>query len=419
MPLTSDFDKYLLSVNEPIDKLTVNRPFNRIYDDISKIDSVNYQLTVSKATSAKYGLVKFSSASDYYRELPENASKAITADYYDHVMGVSQIRYFVDNIEHSSDIKSYFTSSDKPYTELSAWIDLKIGDISFINMPNGNTMLIGDFDIALNNIPLVFNTTSVVSSDIEYPVSVGKFGTTIDADGDLLIINDYNEEINELIGKSSGIIELSSFVGQKIECDYISPLSATLRHNKCDWTDKSSFKQSYVEVVYSMSIDVSSLSKKYYDYSMFNVYNGGKKTTTAIEGDIGKDFKPFVFSQKPIIIPQLAFYNNESRIKPYAKFCTAENEDGIEEDYFDDAYFAESPLTETEVDENIISSVNGNVTLKKYDNIYAKNGTISNNKLLLDVSMKFFVGSAADPLLIDGMTDLNSKAKLQVLMIGI
>ena len=51
MPPTSEFDRYLISVNEPIDKLTVNRSFSRIYDDISKAGFSTEGLSVSKATT--------------------------------------------------------------------------------------------------------------------------------------------------------------------------------------------------------------------------------------------------------------------------------------------------------------------------------------------------------------------------------
>ena len=149
------------------------------------------------------------------------------------------------------------------------------------------------------------------------------------------------------------------------------------------------------------------------------MYDGGERTSTVVEGDIGEDRKPFVFSQKPIIVPQVSFYSNEYRVKPFAKFCTAENREGVEGDYFDDVYFGESPLTETDVLDYKISSVNGSAVLKKYENVYARNGTIADNRVTMDVSLRFFVGSAADPTLVDGMAGLNAKARVQLLMIGI
>lgn len=419
MPLTSDFDRYLISVNEPIDKLVVNRPFSRIYDDISKIDAYGRGLSVSKATSANYGIVKFSSASGYYSTPPATGLSADCANYYGNVMGVRQLRDFVDSISRESEISTYHTSAGGAHESISAWIDLKVGDVSFVGMPNGNMMVIGDFDISLNNVPVTFKTDSVLSGDIEYPVGVSGFSTTIDADEDLLLLNDYAAEMDEIVGGDSGIGGLSAFVGNSISADYVSPLSATLKHNRCNWTTHSSYSQSYVEVVYSMTVDLSSLSKRFYDYSAFSAYRDGGSETKAVTGEIGDNAQTFVFTQKPMIVPQLAFYNNESRIRPYAKFCTMANRGGIDEDYFDDVYFDESPLSETEVLDNMISAVNGHVVVKGYENLYAKNGTVADNVITLDVSMRFFVGSAADPHLIDGMADLNAKAKVQLLMIGI
>ncbi len=418
MPPTSEFDRYLISVNEPIDKLTVNRSFSRIYDDVSSVDSEGKGLTVTKATSSRYGLVKFSSASGYMDTEPASGTEEYE-NYHDRVMGVSQLRDFVDDMSSSSDFNSYFASSDEGYDKVSAWIDLKMGDVSFTSMPNGNMMAVGSFDIALANVPVTFKTDDVLSGSIGSPVSLGGFTTTLDADGDLLLLNDYAGEMEEIAGTDGGLRALSSFVGKEVETDYLFPLSATLRNNKCNWTTYSSYKQSYVEVVYTMTVDVSSLSKRYFDYAEFNVYDGGERTSTVVEGDIGEDRKPFVFSQKPIIVPQVSFYSNEYRVKPFAKFCTAENREGVEGDYFDDVYFGESPLTETEVLDYKISSVNGSAVLKKYENVYARNGTIADNRVTMDVSLRFFVGSAADPTLVDGMADLNAKARVQLLMIGI
>lgn len=418
MPPTSEFDRYLISVNEPIDKLTVNRTFSRIYDDISKAGSAAKGLSVSKATSANYGLVRFSSASGYSDSAPTSGGEDY-ANYRDRVMGVSQLRDFVEGMAKSSDMNSMFSSSDMPYDALSAWIDLKMGDVSFTDMPNGNVMAIGSFDISLSNIPVTFKTDSVLSGNVETPFGVSGYGTTLDADGDLLLLNDYADEIDEIIGTSSGLRGLSAFVGKTVETDYPFPLSATLRHNRCNWTTYSSYKQSYVEVVYSMSVDVSSLSKRFYGYTEFNVYDGDERASTAVTGEVEGGRKAFVFSQKPIIIPQVSFYSNEYRVKPYAKFCTADRPDGIDEDYYDDVYFGESPLTETDVLDYSISAVNGSVILKGYENVYARNGTIADNRLLLDVSLRFFVGGAADPMLVDGMAGLNAKARVQLLMIGI
>lgn len=417
MPPTSEFDRYLISVNEPIDKLTVNRSFSRIYDDISKAGSSVDGLSVSKATSANYGLVRFSSASGYFDAAPATGGDDY-ANYHERVMGVVQLRDFVEGMSKSSDMDSMFASSDKPHDAVSAWIDLKMGDVSFTDMPNGNVMAVGSFDLALSDIPVTFKTDSVLSGNVETPVSVSGYGTTLDADGDLLLLNDYADEIDEIIGTSSGIRELSSFVGKTVDTDYPFPLSATLRHNRCNWTTYSSYKQSYVEVVYSMSVDVSSLSKKFYGYKEFNVYDGDGRTSTTLTGEVGGR-SAFVFSQKPVIVPQVSFYSNEYRVKPTARFCTAENPDGIEEDYYDDVYFGETPLTETEALDYSISAVNGSVVLKGYENVYARNGTISDNRIDLDVSLRFFVGSAADPTLADGMASLNAKARVQLLMIGI
>lgn len=418
MPPTSDFDRYLISVNEPIDKLTVNRSFSRMYEDISKAGGGSGGLTVSKATSSRYGLVKFSSASGYIDTAPQSGD-ADYANYYGNVMNVGQLRDFVDSMGRSSDFDSYFTSSSKPMESVSAWIDLKMGDVSFTNMPNGNMMAIGSFDIALSNVPVTFRTDAVLSGSVVSPVAVSGFGTTLSEDGDLLLLNDYADEMDEIVGGSSGIRELSSFVGQTVDADYLFPLSATLKHNRCDWTTYSSYRQSYVEVVYSMTVDVSSLSRKFFGHSEFSRYWGGERETLTLTGDVGDAKRSFVFSRRPVIIPQVSFYSNEYRVAPSAKFCTVDRRDRLEDDYFDDVYFGESPLTETDALEYKVSAVNGSAVVKGYDNVYAKNGTVADNLVSVDVSLRFFVGSAADPALVDGMADLNAKARLQLLMIGI
>ena len=67
----------------------------------------------------------------------------------------------------------------------------------------------------------------------------------------------------------------------------------------------------------------------------------------------------------------------------------------------------------------MVSPGNGSVLVKRAENIYDRDGNITDNIISIDIIMKFMAGSASDPEMEYAMKNLNSRSRVQLAMIGV
>ena len=115
-------------------------------------------------------------------------------------------------------------------------------------------------------------------------------------------------------------------------------------------------------------------------------------------------------------------YNNNSR--PVVAVGTYDSDDSTGS--FDDTdAVTESDLSVESIGDSVggesveLSQASGVVMLKGYENEYTKSGKIKDNRIKIDVALKFFAGSADDPSMARTIRNINAKSCLQVLLIGV
>ena len=477
-PSQSKFEEFLVYPNESIDKLTVNRSFQRMYDYITeKTDGIG-SLRVNLADETNYGTAKFSEATGFIHSAPSVGDSAYD-DYYKSMLTVEQLKDFSNGLRVDSSVNDYYAKSDAMASvdDNNCWLRFDSGDFSLMNMPNGNKMLITSFDLGLTNLQVLFRSQSVTSEDVTRKAVVNGRTTFIDlTKDDMFSLRDYADEetifevpdsetvalggrvycyldddgtYQEIEGIEEGddlepyredygtiyakdgllpvdalgfadMATVSSLGGNEITLPYIMPTTASMRHNKCNWTSYSSYEQSYIEVTFSVMLDVDKLYKNYSNRSDFTIVHTDSPPTTATMGEPADDKgKSRYFNEKPVVMAQVAFYNNESRTLPCFGYCKTSGGEVVDSIFISTNTLSETPLSVVDALGNELTPLNGLVLLKEFKNVYSPNGDIQTNRLAFDVVLKFMVGSAADPRLVDGIQGISAKAKVQLMMIGV
>lgn len=484
---------YLIYPNESIDKLTVNRPLENLYNLITEIGGYDKVLTITEATSTEYGLTRMSTLTSF------QYTNDGTAEYSSWPLTIPTLLDFASR-QTASDVYAKYCTYHGDSSENNLYLRMKLGDCSYMQLPTGLNLIILSFDIGLNDIPVMLGN-GVFGGNIDFPVAVSGYDTNI-------IYDDVSKSTVEVYKGESPSFPISSLFQREIGYDFMTDTSMTLHYHDCNWTSYSSFKQSYVEVTYSTYFNVLDLYDKFYSYNLVEDYNMAlgmkyecvvssnstlknkfifnprsvssvfnydmEKVFIYVNGrwedsdDAGKEFtnwgaygitwvdssdkstdeydeirwtaemvnlaphtadnrNPFPrprnpFSQKPIILSQIAFYNNDSRSKI---LLGTFDEDTLNAAFDDSSEISEKRLTEVDIgksDDNtplMVSPVNGNVILKKYQNVYTKSGKIKDNQLFFDVNMKFLAGSADDPSMHRTIRNINAKARVQIMMLGV
>ena len=431
-------EPYLIYQNESIDKLTINRPFQRLYNRIDALSELAERLTLVYATDVDYGVVRYNPLSSYSYDAPSgDATEDEIQNYYSRALTIRNLCTFGSDITQDAKNSQFYalSSSDYDIGESRFFLKSQFSDLNFNFMPNGNLAVNGTLDLGLNDVLLTFGE-GAASGDVLTPRELSGYETHIDVtQDDIQNIKDYIETNAENVGYegvSDGIWNLSGFSGTELHHTFDSRVRATLKHHRCDWTSYSSYNQSYVELHYAMTIDVAGLYDKYGvdEYDAYVREDGSPRSECrdAIRNRSAEitHSKP-VFKQKPVIMMQVGFYNNESRIQPmfglnddlYRRTHSEETTAWVGQDFQEYNTFTETALTEVDDNGYSISPMNGMVLLKGYRNVYDGGGNIVSNQIDFDVVMKFMVGSASDPLMVDGLQKLNAKAKLQFALIGV
>lgn len=428
---TRKFERYSIYKNEPIDKLVVNRPLQRIYEDIDKLSSTN-NLHIESATETKYGTVQYSNNSEYIFD-PDLVTSGTSGDYYNNIMRSDAADDFATSISDKTSSASETASVD-PGTSISDatyYMRMKSHDVEFVSMPNGVSCIIGSLEIGLNNILTTFSEDNVpLTGDISLGKSLTGYSSYIVLeDSDLDAIDDYaNEQASTDAHNWQKVEKLKELNGRKIPIEYPNEYSATLRNNICHWTTYSSYNQSFVEIHLLSKIDTKRLYEAKestlsgHEYGVDSFYNSkyNELTSEAYKGNTSTKHPRIIFSQKPFVMMQVGFYTNDGVLKPVfgkdERIDTTKDKPEVE--FLEYNTVGMQKLTDNDDNESI-SPVVGFVTVNDIDHEYDEEGAITNTIVHFDVAMKFLVGSAADPKMIYGMRSLNTRAKVQFTIMGI
>jgi len=400
--------EYTLYPNESVDKLTVNRPLSNLHGLLEQLSEEERKITVTEATSTEYGLVKISNQSPesfiYY--------DSGAAEFNEQPLGITALSKFAFEQSNSTNFsKTLQVTSAQPNADTSLTIGLDEGGCQFLTMPNGIRMVILTTDVSLNDVPVMFGN-GVYHGSIDSSRRIVGFPTTL--------VNDSSsqESIDSL--KTADSLPITSLFDRSLEYDSMFNTWGSIHYNDCNYTAYSSFKQSYVEVSFTVYISVAELYERLYGYTSKVIYNeSGTSTTEQSNTEFPRS--KYVFSEKPVILSQLCMYNNDSR--PSVLIGKTSDEGDSTFDNVD--VLTEKPLSEVAIGLTTkgrplnVSPVGGSVILKKYENAYMRKGKVKDNMLTLDISLKFFAGSADDPSMNGMIRGVNAKSQLQILLFGV
>ena len=399
---------YTLYPNESVDKLTVNRPLSNLYGLLERLSLEERKVTVTDANSLDYGLVKISSQS------PESFiyHDSGTAGFSEQPLSIQSLLKFASEQSNSTRFsKTLQVTAGEGAADTSLTIGLDEGGCKFLTMPNGIRMVILSTDVSINDLPVMFGN-SVYYGSIDSSRRIDGFPTTL--------VNDKASQDSIGSVTTAESRPITALFDRELEYDSMFDTWGSIHYNDCNYTAYSSFRQSYVEVSFTVSISVAELYERFYGYTT-KVFYGNPDESPSIE-HANSEFprEMYVFSEKPVILPQLCMYNNDSR--PSVLIGTT---DGGRTLFEDVDTLTEKPLSETSVGSTDdggrlnASTVGGSVILKRYENVYMRSGKVKDNVLTLDVSLKFFAGSADDPSMNGAIRGVNAKAQLQILMFGV
>lgn len=426
-----NYERYVVYPNEPIDKLTVNRTFERIFEDIDA-KTKSSSLRLDNATEKSYGKAKFTSLDHYIFDKPAEQE---TEDYNSSMLRISNLVDMSDRFSSKSDNQILFapvSSNGEQILDIRKnhyWLKTDYMDSKFLFMPNGINVVTCSFDVGFNGLAKSLRNDSILEDDVVAPISLSGYSNSINIDKESYWnIQDFiNDNAWNGINGYQDVEDAMNIVnmdGRNVEIPFAEVVNVSLRHNKCASTEYSAYMQSYVEVCMSMKISVKSLFTEKFERRTYETITD-TSSVSGFEnenfGELGRNFKLFV--QKPIVMAQLGFYNNESNPNPILGFDNTLSQLSPGEKYSSKfsshSRISQKSLDETDVDGNKISPVNGFVLVKKYENLYDGNGNIVDNMVYIDIVMKFMAGSMSDPEMEYALRSLNSRSKVQIAMIGV
>jgi len=424
--LNSEYEKYLIYPNESIDKLTVNRTFERLFEAIdSKAKSSS--LTVDTATVSSYGKAKFSSDTSYSFDKPDGDD----SDYNSSMLNIAQLRDMSKRISNGSSESLYAAPVSSNGTQTLSvsgnryWVKSDYMDSKFVFMPNGINTITCSFNIGFNGLAGAIGDDSIIDSDVISPLSLSSYGDTINIDKESYWnIEDFVNDNNGIDGlpDSTDVRNLIGMDGRSMDIPFMETVNVTLRHNNCSSTKYSAYRQSYIELCMSMKLSVKSLFERKYGKRTYETITDSSSISGYAETNIGEPNRKFrLFTQKPMVMAQIGFFNNESNPKPLFGFDNGinTNSEQLTSRFSSHSQLSQKPLDEVDIDGNMVSPLNGSVLVKRVDNIYDRDGNITDNIISIDIIMKFMAGSASDPEMEYAMKNLNSRSRVQLAMIGV
>lgn len=428
---TRRFERYSIYKNEPIDKLVVNRPLQRIYEDINKLSATS-GIHLESATDLKYGTVQYSSASGFVYD-SESVIPSTSADYYCNIMTSNVSDDFSHSITERTSGSTELTVLDEGefISDATYYMRLKSHDIEFVSMPNGVSCIIGTMEVGLNNILATFGTDNEpLTGNISCGNSLTGYSSyVILDDSDLNIIDNYAKEYsNDNSSEIEKIQRLKNLNGRQIPIEYPNEYSTSIRNNICHWTTYSSYNQSFVEIHLSSKIDVNKLYELISSNTTGNKYGADsfyKSESDSLHKETYKGNtvvkRPhIVFTQKPLVLMQIGFYTNDGVAKPVIgkdeRIDVTKPTPEVE--FLEHNAVGMQKLTNNEINDTL-SPVVGFATVKDIETIYDENVGTTNTIVYFDIALKFLVGSSADPKMIYGMRSLNTRAKVQFTIMGV
>lgn len=418
----SKYEQYLVYPNESIDKITVNRTFERLFDAIDSKTTMS-SLKVEPATDKSYGTAKMSPSAAYLFDEPQSED----VDYSGSMLNVSQLLDMSKRLSDGTSETIYAApvSADGdeslPLSSNRYWVKSDYMNSKFIFMPNGVNIVTCSFDVGFNGLSDALDDESIVTEDVTTPIPLSGYNDDIYVDAESLwniedFINDNNNF--EDIADAENLINMD---GRSMEIPFMGIANVTLRHNRCDSTRYSAYRRSYVEVCMSFSLSVKSLFDSKYGKSTYELVSEDSSISEEKSlnvDEMGRKFR--LFTQKPMVMTQMCFYNNNSNPKPVFGFDNRlGDDDDIKSRFSSHSQLSQKPVDEIDEDGSMVSPVNGNVLLKRLENVYDPDGNIIDNVITIDVIMKFMAGSASDPEMEYAMKSLNSRSRVQIAMIGV
>lgn len=422
----SKYEKYLIYPNESIDKLTVNRTFERLFEAID-LKAKSSSLTVETATVSSYGKAKFSSDTSYSFDEPDGDD----SDYNSSMLNIAQLRDMSKRISNGSSESLYAAPVSSNGTQTLSvsgnryWVKSDYMDSKFVFMPNGINTITCSFNIGFNGLAGAIGDDSIIDSDVISPLILSSYGDTINIDKESYWnIEDFVNDNNGIDGlpDSKDVRNLIGMDGRSMDIPFMETVNVTLRHNNCSSTKYSAYRQSYIELCMSMKLSVKSLFERKYGRRTYETITDSSSISGYAETNIGEMNRKFrLFTQKPLVMAQIGFFNNESNPKPLFGFDNGVNthSETLISRFSSHNQLSQKPLDEVDIDGNMVSPVNGSVLVKRAENIYDRDGNITDNIISIDIIMKFMAGSASDPEMEYAMKNLNSRSRVQLAMIGV
>lgn len=416
-------ERYAVYPNESIDKTTVNRPLERLFEDIES-KTGQMELEVKAATEKSYGKARFSASEEYSFEGSEDE------DYNGAMLKISQLSDMSRRMSFNGSESMFVapTSVDgTSTTEISSnafWVKADYMDSRFIFMPNGVNVVTCSFDIGFNGLDGALGGEGIAYSDIVRPVSLSSYDDVVNIDGESLWnIEDYINENPDALPDINDVSNLEKLDGMGLAIPFVETVGVTLRHNKCGFTKYSAYTQSYVEVCMSMNLSVKSLYSAKYDINSYATVDDSSMVYESAETKTGEPPRKMrLFTQKPMTMAQIGFFNNQSN--PKLIFGFDNHLDDVPEAektslFHTYCQISQKPLDEAESEGNMISPLNGSVIVKDVSNVYDRDGNIVDNIVRMDIIMKFMAGSPSDPNMEYALKQLNTRSRVQLSMIGV
>ena len=417
------YDRYLVYPNESIDKLTVNRTFERLFEDIDARTSSS-GLALNAATQKSYGKAKFSAAGGYSFE------DTAESDYSGSMLRIGHLKDMTDRMVDGIYDAAYAAplssngSGQMPLVNNRYWVRSKYMDSKFIFMPNGINIVTCSFELGFNGISKALGVPNVASEDVISPVPLTSYSNQIDVDSEsVLNVNDYiSDEHSTTHGNyATQAMNILNMDGRTMKIPFIDSVNTTLRHNRCGFGKRSTYRQSYVELCMSVGISLKSLYEAKYGLRSYSLVDEDSHVVSSAENSIGPADRQRFFTQSPMVMAQLGFYNNDSAPRPlfgYDDHLLPGTGTRVSE-FSPHNRLSQKPVDSVPAEGGDISPLNGGVFVKNVENVYDRSGNIIDNVLRMDVVMKYMAGSAADPELEYAMDRLNSRSKVQFVMMGV
>jgi hypothetical protein len=418
----SNYEKYLVYPNESIDKLTVNRTFERLFEDIDAKTS-STSLTLETATENSYGKAKFSSLKEYSFEEPSESTDR--DEYEDSMLTIGQLKDMSDRMADGSynAVCVAPVSGSLPMRDNLFWVRSKYMDSKFLYMPNGINVVSCSFELGFNGISKELSAEDAATEDIVTPVTLSSYTNQIYVDQESKFnVEDYMHDNHAIDGSHSfEIPNILNMDGRRMGIPFVTDAKVTLRHNDCGCSKYFAYRQSYIELCMSLKIGLKSLYDLKYGHREYELIDDDSNIVDSeskehVDGEMKRKYR--LFTQPPMVMAQIGFYNNDSVPRPLFGFDDVLSGGDTSE------FSSYNSLSQKELDESIvdgipISPVDGCVFVKNIENEYDQDGNIVDNVVCLDVVMKFMGGSAADPELEYAMNTFNSRSKVQFVMIGV